>query len=545
MEYEEIELKKLIGIIENNIALIVTATEIETEETHKKLIPLNGFLTILQTYDGSHTYFCGMFGKYVIVHVQSNMGSIARDGTIITVLNALQTFNPKIAIMIGIAFGVDEIKQKIGDVLISESIIPYNNKRVGETTIQRGQQSTSSKILLDRFKSVKTWQYIISDKLIAEKIIGPILSGEELIDNITRREELKKEFPTAKGGEMEGAGLFAACDGKAEWILIKGICDFADGKKRENKKHNQTIAINSALSLCLEIFNSNFAFSSINLNPYNKESLSIIKPILTEDILFELYREKNLKYYIERKEDAEFNSILKHYCIWIWGISGCGKTNLIFRNLINKKIGFTAISLVSCFSKRLSSIFKEIYFDLELQIGKINNPLPNDTFSNISKNILSILETHCSHKAHIILIEEIPLSAEKDYKLFISHLFALLILKNLKPDLSNVKFILSSIKNPTIHIESNQQKIHNQVKFKKLENWNDLDRNALIEMICKELNINITENQKIKLKSASENSPRFIKKFFRNLLVYEENIQERFEELLEETQRELKQYNND
>jgi len=49
--------------------------------------------------------------------------------------------------------------------------------------------------------------------------------------------------PTVKGGEMEGAGISAACASKNKnWIIVKGICDFADGNKDVDKDKNQIIA---------------------------------------------------------------------------------------------------------------------------------------------------------------------------------------------------------------------------------------------------------------------------------------------------------------
>ena len=515
MNYEEIELKKLLGIVQKNIALVVTATDTETEATHKKLSPIKGYETILQTYDEANTYYSGVFGKYNVVHVQSNMGAIGRDSAIMTISNAIRTLSPKFVIMIGIAFGIDDQKQNIGDVLVAEGILPYDNKRVGDLTIQRGQQAPSSKILLNRFKSIKTWQYLLNDTTAAKKIVTPVLSGEELIDNIDRRNELVKEFPTTKGGEMEGAGLFAACDGIVDWILVKGICDFADGNKKKNKKQNQVIAINSSLSLCLELFNSNHAFSALGLLPVEEkvEVTCACNHKLAEDILFEVYNSSSENYYIARKEDDIFSKVLEQYCVWIHGISGCGKTNLIFRNLILHKADYTPISLASCIELDVIELFKEVLFDLESKFGKLLHPLENVTFSNVSKNILSLLELYCEDKEHIIFIEEIPIASDNDYKEFVSHFFSLLISKKLKYGLDKVKFVLSSIKNPTTHIKPNHQKIHQQVKFLELDNWKPDDIDKLIQLICTEINLTLGDEFIAKLKATSENSPRFIKNF--------------------------------
>jgi nucleoside phosphorylase len=544
MGYEEIELDELKKIVQNDIALIVTATDTETEATHKKFSPLNGYSNILQAYDESNTYYGGFFGKYRVIHVQSNMGAVGRDSAIMTISNAIRTLSPKFVIMIGIAFGIDDEKQKIGDVLVAEGILPYDNKRVGNTTIQRGQQAPSSKILLNRFKAIRTWQYLINDSILAEKIITPILSGEELIDNINRRNELVKEFPTSKGGEMEGAGLFAACDGSVDWILVKGICDFADGNKGQNKKQNQETAINSALSLCLELFNSSYAFSALGLYPLKEKEDAVCScnHQLADEILFEVYNKSNEKYYVAREHDNAFSKILDQYCIWVHGISGCGKTNLIFRNLILNKFNYTPVSLASCIELDVIELFKEILFDIESNFGKLQNPLNNNTFSNICRNILSLLEQYCTETEHVILIEEIPISSENDYKEFVSHFFSLLILKKLKHGLNKVKFVLSSIKNPTVHIKPTHQKIHQQVKFIELENWNTEDIDNLIQLICNELDLKLSKELVDKLKDSSNNSPRFVKKFFRNVLACCITDEVNYENILAETERELKQF---
>lgn len=546
MIYEEYQIEELNDLIQNGIVLFVTATDIETKTTHEKLTPINGFKGVIQVYDGANTYYLGQFGKYNIAHVQCNMGSVARDSSIMTITSAISSIRPKFVLMVGIAFGVDNSKQSIGDVLISEGIIPYDNERVGKETIHRGQNAPSSKILLNRFKSIKTWEFFLENDLQASKIFTQILSGEELIDNIERRDELVRSFPNAKGGEMEGAGLFAACDGKAEWIIVKGICDFADGNKGLNKEANQKLAINSALSLCLELFNSNHAFRVLGLNPAISESVQICdcKHENVDDVLFEVYNEENETYYIDREEDKQFNQILSQYCIWIYGVSGCGKTNLILRNLISNKSNFISISLASCIGLGVHDIFREILIELTNQFEEEYQIGNNDSFSNLSRNILILLERNCKEKELIIFIEEIPISEDNEYKQFVTHFFSLLISKKLIRGLNNIKFVLSSIKNPTKHIQEHQLKIHQQLKFIQLENWKEDDVKELISMICKNLSVTFDEGLMQNLIKTSNCSPRFIKKFFRNILACCQAKREGYDKILSETERELKQFYN-
>lgn len=542
MNYNEIELKELAEILHDGIVLIVTATDTETEAMHSKLTPLLGYSDILLVYSGSYTYYFGVFGKYKVAHVQSNMGSIGRDSAIMAVSNAVRTLNPKFVIMIGIAFGIDSEKQNIGDVLISEGVIPYDNKRVGQDVIYRGQNAPSSKILLSRFKSIRTWQYLLDESKVANKIVAQILSGEELIDSKERRDELVSEFPISKGGEMEGAGLFAACDGTVDWILVKGICDFADGNKGVNKKQNQNIAINSALSLCLELFNSKYAFNEFGLTAIDCKMENNCDYKNVDNVLFEVYNKFSEQYYLFRELDNTFNSICKQYSVWIHGVSGCGKTNLILRNLIIYNINYIPISLASCIDLSARELFAEILFDLEAKFGKVVNSLSNDSFPNICRNIINLLRKHCVENECVIFIEEIPISSDLEYDQFVFHFSSFLIYKQMEQCLNKIRFVLSSIKNPTSHIRQNQQKIHQQVKFVELTNWSINDTDNLIQLINKELSIRIDEPILEKLRTISGGSPRFVKKFYRNLLTCSLLTSVNYENILLETEHELKLY---
>jgi nucleoside phosphorylase len=66
---------------------------------------------------------------------------------------------------------------------------------------------------------------------------GLILTGEKLVDNIDFRNQLGQFEPEAVGGEIEGAGLYVACqDKKVDWILVKAIRDWLMGVRIEINK---------------------------------------------------------------------------------------------------------------------------------------------------------------------------------------------------------------------------------------------------------------------------------------------------------------------
>lgn len=99
------------------------------------------------------------------------------------------------------------------------------------------------------------------DNSICKKHVGQILSGEKLIDNIVFKEELLKQYPLANGGEMEGTGLWSAAQrARKKWIIVKGVCDWADGKKHDDY---QAMAAASAVSLCIHVFSDSHALDGV------------------------------------------------------------------------------------------------------------------------------------------------------------------------------------------------------------------------------------------------------------------------------------------
>jgi nucleoside phosphorylase len=156
--------------------------------------------------------------------------------------------------MVGIAFGVDPQRQQIGDILVSQQLLGYDLQRVGTRvdgglTIQaRGDRPSASTRLLDRCRAGDLdWEGPALH-------FGLVLSGEKLVDNYDYREQLRQLAPEAVGGEMEGAGLYAAAQrSKVDWIMIKAICDWADGNKGLDKDARQQQAAQNAAGFAFYI----------------------------------------------------------------------------------------------------------------------------------------------------------------------------------------------------------------------------------------------------------------------------------------------------
>ncbi|NOQ75774.1 MAG: hypothetical protein GQ574_27450 [Crocinitomix sp.] len=547
LNYQDISFVKAKEHLTKNAILLVTATDLETIALHKKLLPIDRSGQILKTNTDEITLYLAVLGKYKVVHVQcGKMGSISRQSSIVTVRKALENTKSIVVMMVGIAFGVNPLKQNIGDVLVSESIIPYNSKRVGTDengdvleTI-RGIESPASDLLLNRLKNIRNWEHNLKNGKKAKVIPTRLLSGEELVDNLKYRNKLIAICPESKGGEMEGAGVYAACGNKLDWVLIKGICDFGDGDKGTKKQLRQTDAIESALSLTLGILNSENAFHELGISIYANvnESFDVYNSDVI-NVLFNLYDKEKKDYYVVRTDDRKFNSSVKEKSLWLWGASGSGKSNIIVRNIIESNLRVVNVNLSSCVGLTVKDLFTEIYSELYFDVHKSQLEVIPSDFKSCSKLIIELLSNNLKSEKLIVFIEEIPISGDESNEEFTKKFISLLISKTYNSGLSQVKFILSSIENPVRHISDFQTKIYESMKFVKIDFWEESYILELINKIETKFEWNLHVEDKAKLIKMANGSPRFIKKFYHSLYTLKRHDRVTVERILSETDREL------
>lgn len=228
--------------------LLATATSIERDTVLRLAAGIIG-TEATHEFGARRGYFrLGEIGGVSVFLVQCEMGSIGPGGSLATISDALDDIRPSAVLMVGIAFGMDAKKQAIGEVLVSRQLQMYELARMG-TSAGGGKQ------INPRGDKVMASTQILSRLRLAEvgwtgrKIrYGVVLTGEKLVDNIDYRNELKSISGEAEGGEMEGAGLYtAAIERNIDWILVKGICDWADGNKGKNKSKRQALAAEQAV----------------------------------------------------------------------------------------------------------------------------------------------------------------------------------------------------------------------------------------------------------------------------------------------------------
>ncbi|TCV97734.1 nucleoside phosphorylase [Luteibacter rhizovicinus] len=219
------------------VAVIVTVTDVETHAVlrnfeaanHQKAKPIVRGEFVYQSL--------GTLGDFETFLTICDMGTSGLLGSQENVRRSIDALGPSYVLMVGIAFGINENKQNIGDVLVSKQLMLYDLQRINDddSVTLRGDRPSCSSRLLNWVKNAKlSWHH--ESKIIE----GVVLSGNKLVDNRSARDKLVGLVPDAIGGEMEGAGLYVACQLRSvDWILVKGICDWADGKKAKNKKARQ------------------------------------------------------------------------------------------------------------------------------------------------------------------------------------------------------------------------------------------------------------------------------------------------------------------
>lgn len=195
----------------------------------------------------------GPIGGSTVALVRSSVGSGGSAGSTATVQDTIHDLRPRAVIAVGIAFGISADKTPLGTVLVATQVLDYETQKRQRSeagaevkVIPRGDKIPSSAMLLSRLRATHMAGILQSLGTSVEE--GLLLSGAKLIDDIQFRDQLVLDLaPEAIGGEMEATGLAAASYRRnTHWLVIKAVCDFADGRKGTEKLERQRSAARNA-----------------------------------------------------------------------------------------------------------------------------------------------------------------------------------------------------------------------------------------------------------------------------------------------------------
>ena len=238
--------------------LVITVNAIETEIVRRALSDLCGPPVLEHAAINSYwRYSSEDFPS--VKHLRCGMGGSGVRGAYVQVGDAIRDARPVSVVAVGVAWGRDAAKTPLGTVLVSTHILDFERQRIGEDAtgerivIARGARTEASPRLVNRFL---TADYSATSVSIAD---GPLLSGEKLIDNLAFKQQVIEIFPEAIGGEMEGIGIQSVCDrAGVDWIVVKGVCDFAENKSEDKANRQALAAARSVEALCTVLSQGGF-----------------------------------------------------------------------------------------------------------------------------------------------------------------------------------------------------------------------------------------------------------------------------------------------
>lgn len=229
----------------------------------------------------NNAYYVFKWGHYWIAHIhQQQTGSYKDYGLFATVTEALHYFKPNVILSIGVAFGIDYTKQKLGDVIVSKELFPFSENKRGEHSIKPDR--TQDK-MIDSWLNVR---FVNSNGFLDDVAYGGVLSSGSVMSSFEEKDIICAAYTPndfVVGGEMEGSALFQVAPSCGiPCAIIKGICDWGVAKndiydnepesKEKNKDSSvseerfkdslQAFAMGNAVSKCDILFNDKSLFGS-------------------------------------------------------------------------------------------------------------------------------------------------------------------------------------------------------------------------------------------------------------------------------------------
>ena len=254
----EITPQKLSKFQGNGIFLIVTANQYECEaleEYYKDQNLVSKYK--IKGITANVFAVCAHLGRYNIMHLHlPNQGSTRTCSSTDLLIHLNEQINFRAVFLAGIAFGIDPDKQNIGDILISEQVLPYEVVKVNEESTENRNKAVvvNGKIVDICRSATDSWR---SNYKTAVHF-GAILTGEKLVNSSRFKKDLLQLYEEQTdlqvvGGEMEGTGACISLVDRTDFIIVKAICDWGVNKT-EHKEERQIFAANNCMHFMYSMF---------------------------------------------------------------------------------------------------------------------------------------------------------------------------------------------------------------------------------------------------------------------------------------------------
>ena len=248
LQYEEkltpplgraLEAKLLKQRLEKCLVLILTANTVEGAIVSRCLMKDSGSSQLDHITADTVLYQFATIQNIPIVHIwPKDKASFTRFGSSYAVQKALSSgLKPQYLFSIGVAYGIDFHCQELGDVLTSEKVIlydTYNKLTNGEISLASAEVYPVGQDIITSCPFIKRNPPPAECNLGSSQIhFGTILSRSTVLSDYIEKQKLveatQRIGQSIVGGEMEGTGIYHACNvtGKeVQFLILKGICDW-------------------------------------------------------------------------------------------------------------------------------------------------------------------------------------------------------------------------------------------------------------------------------------------------------------------------------
>ncbi|MFO0573431.1 MAG: metallophosphoesterase [Polyangia bacterium] len=230
---------------------------------------------------------------------------------------------------------------------------------------------------------------------------------------------------------------------------------------------------------------------------------------LASSILFDRYTPNAEPYYILRDIDQRLSRIADLKGIWLYGGAGHGKTSCLLRCIEKARYQTCYISLGNIVDGKVSSMLEQIYLDIcnkyEITLKKTKGMNTNHLIRLIASSIEVVPDRNL-----VLYLDEIPVENTRQATDLAKSIIALVLQVAHSQD-RRLKFLISSIPSPVSAIAKHQGQIYEYMYITECPSWSEDELRHLLDLATSNLAISITPDEKAKLVSYSNGSPRFVK----------------------------------
>lgn len=371
--------------------------------------------------------------------------------------------------------------------------------------------------------------------------VGPIASGSVVVkDGITWDKLIKWGVRSVHALEMEAAsiGSVAYRSGLTDWVVVKGVMDYADPRKDDRFKH---FAAKAAAEVLFQLLSKTIPTSATKDSSINRHrsATNVQGPSVdARNVLFEAYRPEVEPYYLQRDIERDVSEALSSAGLWLHGPSGSGKTCTIARFLaLHARHKSISISLGSCLDGKLNTILCHILSDL---VDFDKNASVHMTSKSSVPELVKLIRTAAaaikvSGELYIYL-DEIPINNATLFGQFIGAMAAIF-----SQPIGNtrLRLIVSSIISPRDFVLNSQKSFLGSIRILSLELWCIQELRSLLNILMSNLSIQLSDGQLDQVLERAKGSPRFIKKTLSCYLAHQGNSAWPLARVIAETERDL------